>query len=790
MKNRLYTLPTIFLIACSMLMYEILLTRVCALRLLFHFGFLVVSNCLLGIGASGILIFAFRERLQKDGRRSLFVFTILYAVALALSYMFLLTLNIEQAFNLVSFSSLIHLGAFNLLAAVPFFFGGAVVGMLLTFNSDIVNRIYGLDLLGAGLGCLLCPLLLWKTGAGGTLVFLMLLAIAVTAITCSLKHKNVVIAICAVLGLLGIIILPRLDGWFPVPPKKEIMVSDKVKMRKLDHVEFSKWSASSRIDFVTVPDTERFILGYGSKFQYWNKLPPEKWINQDGSAGTVLVDWSEYPEAQEMLKTTLYSAAFMLKPKANVFIIGVGGGNDVWAAKVNGAASVTGVELNQQILDIHSNTLAAYSHDITHDPSIRLIHSEGRSALMRERKRHFDVIQMTGIDTWTSLTSGAYVLAENYLYTTEAFATMHQRLAENGILSVSRFAATMEVLRLFSNIYAALGKPYVDNLDKSLVCLGHDYLRTILLKKGAFTDQELASIDEFAQKNGFIYEYRPGGKLNNVVESFILSQDKAKFIRDFPRNITPTPDDRPYFFNYYKWRNPFAVGETQIVHPAVAQGSPRLIVSQLLLSILFSLAFIILPVYLFTRGKFQKAHLTRTLIYFTGLGMGFIAIEIVLMQKLVLFLGHPLYSISVTLFSMLIFAGLGSLISQKWFAGRPGRFWIVPVALTAFLTLFIFLSPVMVAHLIGLPTAGRILITVLVLAPISLILGVPFAYGIGVLDRVNPQMVPWAWAVNGSMSVIGSIATVVLSMNVGFIAVMIMALVLYFVSFLSIRKLA
>ena len=96
----------------------------------------------------------------------------------------------------------------------------------------------------------------------------------------------------------------------------------------------------------------------------------------------------------------------------------------------------------------------------------------------------------------------------------------------------------------------------------------------------------------------------------------------------------------------------------------------------------------------------------------------------------------------------------------------------------------------MVAHLIGLPTAGRILITVLVLAPISLILGVPFAYGIGVLDRVNPQMVPWAWAVNGSMSVIGSIATVVLSMNVGFIAVMIMALVLYFVSFLSIRKLA
>jgi len=87
---------------------------------------------------------------------------------------------------------------------------------------------------------------------------------------------------------------------------------------------------------------------------------------------------------------------------------------------------------------------------------------------MRERKRHFDVIQMTGIDTWTSLTSGAYVLAENYLYTTEAFATMHQRLAENGILSVSRFAATMEVLRLFSNIYAALGKPYVDNLDKSL----------------------------------------------------------------------------------------------------------------------------------------------------------------------------------------------------------------------------------------------------------------------------------------------------------------------------------
>jgi spermidine synthase len=784
-----YVYYSIFLISCSMLMFEVLLTRVCALRLFFHFAFLVVSNCLLGIGASGSMIFVMQKTFARKERYWVWLFSVLYVLSLVLTYIFLLSYSIEQGIDFNSMGSMLSFTVFNLTAAVPFFFGGSVIGLLLTFNANQVNKVYGWDLLGAGLGCLLCPFFLWKTGAGGCLVFVALLALVGAVVSSPAKYRKVSFTAGIALGIIGLSFLPILDRQFPVPSKNEVFITGKIGIEFQKNISYSRWSATSRVDLVNLDPDHYYILGHGGKEDRSVPVPEEKWIMQDGSAGTYIVNFSENPWGLKKLKGTLYSAAFILKDQPRVFIIGVGGGNDVWAAKVNGASFIKGIELNAQILDIHRKKLARFSRGITEAPGIQLIFDEGRSALMRDDST-YDVIQMSGIDTWTSLTSGAYVLAENYLYTTEALRVMYDRLTDGGIIAITRFAATMETTRLFSNIFAAFEDRAVSDLENSLVCLGHGILRTILVKKGEFTAAELERLDAFSDQWGFEYAYRPGRVLDNVVEKFIHAENKHDFIRDFPRDISPTTDDQPYFFNFYKWSRLFSTAKQVHETSAVSQGNPFLIFIQFLISTVLALAFILLPIVIFMRKELDRTYLTRFLIYFAGLGIGFIAIEITLIQKLVLFLGHPLYSITVTLFSMLIFAGLGSMISHRWFRSPTPLTWIVLAVLVVLLGLFIMFSPAMVESWITWPTAARILVCAAMLAPIGLLLGIPFAYGIRLVNRYNPTIVPWAWAVNGSMTVIGSILSVILSMNLGFNAVMITALVVYFFAFLAIRKLS
>jgi hypothetical protein len=788
-----YVYLTIFLISCSMLMFEVLLTRICALRLFFHFGFLVVSNCLLGIGASGSLVFVLQKSLAKRERYWIWVFAVFYTFSLVLTYIFLLNFDVEHGINFSSFASMARFFLFNLVSAVPFFFAGTVIGMLLTFNARQVNKVYGYDLLGAGLGCLLCPLLLWLTGAGGCMVFVVLLALAVMVIASPKAYKRSAVAAGTVLGLLGLYLLPTVDKVYPVPCKNEVFITGKKGIDFQESISYSRWSATSRVDLADLDHEHRYILGLGKSQLAGESVPEEKWIMQDGSAGTYIVNFSENPDSMKILNRTLYCTAFLLKEKPRVFIIGVGGGNDVWAAKFNGAKFVKGIELNKQILDIHRHVLARFSTGITTDPNIELVFDEGRSALMRDKSK-YDVIQMSGIDTWTSLTSGAYILAENYLYTTETIGLMYENLNDNGIIAITRFAAAMETTRLFSNIFAALDnrKDKAGDLEKSVVCLGYGVLRTILVKKGEFTADELSRLEKFSDAWGFPFVYHPRRTLGNVVEKFVRTKDKDRFIREFPRDISPTTDDRPYFFNFSRWNHLFSSAEYIKEHTAVSQGNPFFIFGQLLVSTILALAFILLPVVIFMRKEVDRTHLGRFLVYFTGLGMGFIAIEIALMQKLVLFLGHPLYSITVTLFSMLVFAGIGSMLSNRWFHSPTPWAWAVPVGLAVLLGLFILYSPAMVEAWIGWPTTARIIMSIVILAPISLLLGVPFAYGIRLLNRFNPTIVPWAWAVNGSMTVIGSILAVILSMNLGFNAVMITAILIYFLAFfvIRVRKLA
>jgi len=784
-----YALASIALVSCSMLMYEVLLTRICALRFEFHFAFLVVSNCLLGIGASGSMIFLMQKTFSKDVRLWTWISTIFYMVSLLLTYPFLISYEVNFIINFQSLASILKFTFFNSVATIPFFFAGSTIGIILTFNAKQINKVYFFDLLGASLGCLLCPLFLWKTGAGGCFAFLTLLSLASIIVVALPAFKRKAILAGVIAGLVGVSILPKLDNWFPIPSKNGVGISKGVWLNLREDQTYSRWSATSRVDLINIKPDEKFIFGIVADK---NKipLPEEKFILQDGSAGTFIINFSENPEKLQILERSLYSLAFMLKENHRDFIIGVGGGNDVWAAKLNGAKYIKGIELNQQILDIHNSVLSTFSKDLLNDPNIELVHDEGRSALIRDTNE-YDIIQMTGVDTWTSLTSGAYVLAENYLYTIEALKNMYSKLANNGTISITRFALDAETLRLFSNIFCAIDNN-MDNpkkLDNSVVCIGAGLLRTILVKKGEFDSNELEKLEMISKESGFELVYFPKKNLGNIVEKFVRSSDKKQFVQDYPWDISPTPDNRPYFFNYTKWNRLFKISQYMTENNSVSQGNPLFIFGQFAISSVFGVIFILVPLLFLRRKEIKPLYLKRFFLYFMGLGLGFIAIEIVLIQKLILFLGHPIYSLTVTIFSLLIFTGIGSLLSGRWFHSPTARAWIVPLGLTLLLGLFIWLSPIMVQSLIILPLVARILFTIVILAPVGILLGVPFAYGIQLLNQFNPSIIPWAWAVNGCLTVIGSILAVILSMNFGFNAVLIMAILVYWLSFHAIDNL-
>ncbi|HKU40390.1 MAG TPA: hypothetical protein VJR89_19650 [Polyangiales bacterium] len=773
---------SIGLVSASMLMHEILLTRVCALRLQFHFAFLVISNCLLGLGAAGTLLTIQQARFHAAPQRWTGRFALAYLGSLILTYVFLLAIPLPENIEWSNLGHVLALCAFNLVGAVPFFFAGLLIGLLLSAYARAADRLYAVDLLCAGLGCIACPTLLPFVGAGGVFVAASLLAVAAVMFAARAELGKPVLIGGGALLAIGLVILPKLDSWAPVPSKPS---NDPSRSLPLDSMS-SVWTANSRIDLTQRGSCSApiFMLGTGP-----HARPREcREIAQDATAATTIVNFSEEPAALELLKNSMYSTAYRLRDKPSVLIIGLGGGNDAWAAKLHDARKIKAIELNWPIVAIHEHQLRRFSRALVEDPRVELVVDEGRSALMRESER-YDVIQMTGIDTWTALASGAYVLAENYLYTHEAIASMYERLAPDGIIQISRFAATMEALRLLSNIHAAFESLGAKDFEHSVIVQATpDFMLSVLIKKGRFTPEEEASVLQFASERGIGVLYLPGRPVEGSLDEFMRTPDKRAMIDSFAENIAPTSDDQPYFFNFTKWSHPIAALKRIEDIPAISQGNPFFVLTQLLLSVLLSAGLIAWP--LARREGLPREGAGRILSFFSALGAGFISIEIAVIQKLTLLLGQPVYSLTVTLFSLLIFTGFGSLLlARRIRPGTPAAL-AVPIALVLYLAAINLLSPVLVSQLIAAALPVRIAASVLVLAPLGLLLGIPFAYGLRLTHELAPQLTAWAWAINGCLSVVGSILTVVVSMNFGFSAVLWLAAAIYLAGFAALHGLA
>jgi SAM-dependent methyltransferase len=496
------------------------------------------------------------------------------------------------------------------------------------------------------------------------------------------------------------------------------------------HVTQTGWNAYSRIDAVEgfpAPNLARLYI--------------------DSDAWTNTMQWDGRVESIRQVREWYRALPFRLVSEPETLIIGPGGGSDVIVALGSGSRKVTVVEMNPLMLQFvrHYGDRAG---NLYNRSDVEVIQSEGRNFISRT-DRKFGVIFLGFVDTWASVASGGLSLSENYLYTTEAFRAYYDHLSPDGILVIMRWAA--DVPRIVSNSVAMLG---INEAAKRLVVLTEKRSSTedpaqmmFMLRKRPFSEQETAEIMDWPLGNPLIV---PGRHANAPYDDLFSGRKTMnQVVTEAPRRIDAVYDDSPFFFATERpWGLPYQM---------------QLALGVLLAPLLVLLAAVVVlgkP-----RGKPVRPY-AASILYFACLGVGFIAVELTLLQNLTLLLGHPIYTLSILLFAILAFGGFGSGLSSR--VPIP----VACLAVTGLGAVAAFALPLFIPVLLPLALSTRVVIALAMTAPFGLMMGMPFPQGLYRTGQGSLPMPPFYWGLNGIMSVIGSVGTVVIALVFGFQAAM------------------
>ena len=796
----------IFLLSMAGLCLEITLTRIFSLAQWYHFAFMAVSIALLGFGASGSFLSLFPDLIKRNLNKRLATLSALLALGILASY-----LNV----NYIPFDSyriawdreqILYLAIYYLFLALPFFFSGLAVGALLSAQPEQAGKIYSFNLAGSAVGCVVAVVALPMLGGAGTVMLSALLgALAAIAFSRSpISNLQSLISSLLALALLFITIRP--------PPFLEVRLSPyKGLSQALRYPEakvvFSRWNAFSRVDVI---ESQGVKSAPGLSLAYPDTLPLQKGLFTDGDNLSPVTR----PEKLGFIDYLPVSLPYCLWPKARALIIEPKGGLDVLVALHQGASSVTAVESNPLVIEVAKDAF----QDPYRDQRVTVVVENGRSYVRHVGER-FDVVQVSLADTYRPVTSGAYSLSENYLYTVEAFVDYLAHLSEGGLLVVSRWLQTppSESLRAGALAVTALEKASLPQPELRIVAIRSWSTLLLLVKNGEFTAGEIEAVKSFCRQRQFDLVYYPGireaeaNRYNAYQEPLyyrafqsLLFGDRARFYADYSYDVSPTSDDRPFFFHFFKWSQTPEILQTfgKIWQPFGGSGY-FVLVALLILALLASAVLILLPL-LFRRKIMLPPDLAirrpgldvrepqsndlaiqaepgkqlrwRVFAYFAMLGLGYLFVEIPLMQHFILFLGHPIYAFAAVLFAILLFSGLGSMVSPRLPLSR------ILLALIGGIILYPLVLPFVFQLLLGQSLGIRLLISVLSLAPLGFLMGVPFPKGIEIIGRLAPDLIPWAWGINGCTSVLASILSAMLAISFGFSRVLVGASVAYLAS--------
>jgi hypothetical protein len=754
-------------------MLELSLTRLFSATMYYHYAFMAISLALFGSGASGVFIYIFQRRIDPERTGQwlslaalLFSLGVLFALYVILSVPLTLEATAENYYRLTKIY-----GA----TALPFFFAGCAVTLAITKFAKEISRLYLFDLAGAALGCLLLIPVLNFIGAINTVLFVSAIAAGGAYLFSTSTNVRRGYRLCSILlaaGLMAVVVINSITHLIDVR---------QAKGNEEAGVLFSKWNSFSRI-------TVLGNLGGGVE------------IKIDADAATAMVKDGDLLEIHQGLRNGLTALVHNIKRDANVLVIGPGGGIDVLTARVFGQKHITAVEINPIIAEdvMSSEPFKTYSGAIYQQPDVRLVVDEGRS-FIRSSSDRYDIIQATLVDTWAATAAGAFSLSENNLYTVEAFKDYATHLADDGILTMTRwyFEPPDQTLRLISLTRAMMTELGIKNPARHIMLVREAEMpygrgpATFMFKRSEFTDEEVREIETRAADNNCVLIYTPLTRPANVFTRMIEAADPAEVWNSFETNVEPSRDNNPFFFNSIRFRNLNQVFEIGGEWQKTNLGT-YVLFALFGITAALVLLFIIVPL-LLVRGRAfaagTRASKFSYLLYFACLGAGFIIVEVAMIQKFILFLGHPVYSLAVILFSLLTFSALGSYLSGRFDQERlNSTVTKLLVALVAVVFIYIVALPPVFYGLVHLAREARIVIAVALMAPLAMLMGMPMPIGIRLLAHNAPEIIPWAWGVNGATSVMGSVGALVIAILTGFNQALIVGAGLYLVAIFFVTR--
>lgn len=780
-------------------MLQVVQTRILSVVAWYHLAFFAISMAMFGLTAGAVWVYLRRERFTEA---TLSYDLAHYSMAFAAGTGLCLLVQMTQV-PIGGFTSVTGVWTWMQLAiclAIPFFFSGIVVSLALTRSPFPIGRVYGWDLLGAASGCLGALVLLNATD--GPSVVLFIAAMSAVAAICfarsgvgvapaplppgaGLLQKRGLIAL--VLAAAALLNGQTSHGLQPLVVKGRFEAGDSYLFRR--------WNTFSRV--VVQP-------GYSWYPDLWGPSPlygesaaririEQRWLNIDGDAGTVATRFDGDFAPLEYLKYDVTTLAYHLPGRTRAAVVGVGGGRDILSAAVFGSRDITAVELNPTFVQLLTTEpgFADFTH-LERIQGLKLFVDEGRSWFARTDQR-FDTIQMSLIDTWAATGAGAYSLSENGLYTVEAWKTFIGRLSDRGVYTVSRWfnaSDPNETGRMLSLAVAALFDMGVTAPDRHIFMAASGGIATIVVARQPFSEADLAALHAATMK----YEYQelvvPGSSATYPTLNAIANAPSRETLEaitsagDF--DLTPATDDRPFFFNQLPLTKPLGllafIRERQADNPnGVRSGN---LDATLTLVILFVVALALVLVAIVVPLRHATSDVGRGLVmagtsYFLLIGIGFMMVEIGILQRMSVFLGHPVYSLSISLFALILTTGAGSLLSDVWVLNTRTRLltWAAAIGLYV-ASLPYWLPPALLAvESASLPV--RAAVCVGVIAPAGVLMGFAFPTGMRLVLARDARPAPWFWGINGAAGVLASVTAVTLSIALGISATLIAGALCY-----------
>lgn len=784
--NSLYY--SIGILSVAIIGYQLVLMQLLSIVQWHHFAYMIISVALLGFGCAGTVITIFKSLVLKHAGTlmplCLFISAITMSVAFRLANHPDVMFDTYLLFN--DYTRISRLLITYLLFFLPFFFGAIVIGVVFTMHTGQIGKLYFANMLGSGIG-----------GVGVVILFRFLLPQSIVLLLAGLIVVSGMLIVkkttlCKVSALISIVTVFLLALFPSALNLSEYKSFSKTKQLPGAIVEMERSSPYGLVQVVSSPVLRN---APGVSLAYNEKVPVHKALFVNGNwSGSI----APLNDSSHIMNYTSNALPYFISTPGKVLILEANTGADVIHASMNGTKDIVAIEANKNIIEILKTDSTSKINNLLISNSVNYINQAPRTYLQKESKE-FDLIVMPSVGTFGG-SSGINAIEEQYLLTSEAFDQMWGILSEKGMICITCWNdfPVRNSLKILTTIKQTMRNAGIEDFEKHFVVIKSWGTMTFLLKYSPFSENELLKVSDFCEKMYFD-PLLPNNLAKSKNTSFnqaqdldysgyinkILSSDGEKFIDNYDFSIAPASDNRPFFSQFIKLRNIKVITKSfgSQTLPFLEIGYIVLLIT-LVQTILIAILLVLLPLF---RIRTASKYKFPVFLYFSGIGIGYMFLEIVLIQQTVLYVGTSIYSAAIIISCLLIFSGIGSYYSSKiQLSCKNNRILfltiILQISVLAFVLVLIYQKTIL------LPLYAKIGVIIVCLFPLAFLMGMPFPVGLRMLNSNNQGAVPWAWGINSYFSVISASLATVLAVEFGFQSVFIFAALAYCLPFVLIMK--